>query len=225
MPLRHPRLVIFGALLTVGLASITSAAAAPIAGEKWRLTSSSGPGMQGQVADICLPKRTSATQGPPPPQQKSCTVTNMKRSGTKQTAHMRCDTNGQVMEGEMETLSLGPDHYQTTMHMTMAMGKVDMVSEYQKLEGSCDASVTAAPPAASPTAAMPSGAAGQASSGETPPWAKPGAMEAARAQARQRAEAESPSAAKEEPREEPKDEPKNDAKDKLKSKLRGLIGF
>ena len=116
----------------------------------------------------------------------------MKQSGAKQTAHMRCDTNGQVMEGDMETLSLGPDHYRTTMHMTMAMGKVDMVSEYQKLDGSCDASVTPAPPSGPPA-----GATGPAASTETPPWAKPGAMEAAKEDARKRAESEAPPAPKE----------------------------
>lgn len=208
MTLRHPRLALAGALLALGTASITAAATAPIAGEKWRLTSSTGEGMPGQAADICLPKRTSTTQGPPAPQQKSCTVTNMKQSGAKQTAHMRCDTNGQVMEGDMETLSLGPDHYRTTMHMTMAMGKVDMVSEYQKLDGSCDASVTPAPPSGPPA-----GATGPAASTETPPWAKPGAMEAAKEEARKRAESEASPA------------PKDDAKDKLKSRLKGLIGF
>jgi len=132
----------------------------------------------------------------------------MQHSGPKQTMHLRCDTNGQVMEGDMEAETLGPDHYRTTAHMTLAMGKVAMVSEYQKLEGSCDASESMTPPPGPPT-----GAAGPAASGETPPWAKPGAMEAKREEARQRAEAESPPAQK------------DDAKDKLKSKLKGLIGF
>jgi hypothetical protein len=208
MPPRHLRLALSGALFAFGLVSIVDAAA-PVAGEKWRMTSSSSMGMPGQSMEMCLPKRASANQAPPPPQQKSCTVSNVQHSGSKQTMHMRCDTNGQVMEGDMEQESLGPDHYRTTMHMNMAaMGKVDMVSEYQKLDGVCDASVTAA----MPTGARP-GAASAGASGETPPWAKPGSMDAAKAEARQRAEAEAAQA------------PKEESKDKVKSKLKGLIGF
>lgn len=209
MPPRHLRPALSGVLFASGLASIVASASTPAAGEKWRLTSSSSMGMPGQTTEICLPKRA-ATQGPPtPPQQKSCTVSGMQRSGAKQTMHMRCETNGQIMEGDMESESLGPDHYRTTMHVTMSMGKFDMVSEYQKLEGSCDASTPLAPTGA----AMPPGAMDQGASGETPPWAKPGAMDAARAQAKERAEAEAAQA------------PKDETKDKLKSKLKGLIGF
>jgi len=208
MPLRHPRLALSGALLSFGLVSIV-AAATPVAGEKWRMTSSSANGVPAQTYEMCLPKRESANQGPPAPQaQKNCKMTTTQRSATRQSMHMRCDTNGQVTESDIEMESLGPDHYRTTLHMPMAGSTVNVVTESQKIDGSCDASVPAAPSAAAQPRATGSG-----SSAETPPWEKPGAMEAEKEEARQRAEAESAPA------------PKEDAKDKIKSRLRGLIGF
>ena len=73
MPLRHSPLALTGALLAFGPASIGAAQARPVAGEKWRMSSSSGVGMPGQTFEMCLPRNTSTAEAeaPPAPEEDS----------------------------------------------------------------------------------------------------------------------------------------------------------
>ena len=145
MSTRTLRLAALGLSLAVLSPALFAAAPAPTTvpyepGEKWRMTTSmsmAGMTMPGTTIQLCQAK--GATEAPKTEDQKNCTYTDMHRSGNKQTGHMRCTKDGQVMEGDVEMESLGPDHYRTTMHMKMAQGAMDMVSEGQKIGGECDA--------------------------------------------------------------------------------------
>jgi hypothetical protein len=147
MSTRSIRLAALG--LSIAVLSPALLAAPPAAGsaspgyepgEKWRLTTSmsmAGMTMPGRTMEVCSPKGSG--EPPKPEDQKNCTVTDMHRSGNKQTAHMHCTTKGGDMDGDMEMESLGPDHYRMAMHMKMAQGSMDMNTEGQKLGGECDA--------------------------------------------------------------------------------------
>ncbi len=142
MSIRCIRLAALGLSIAV-LVPALSAAAAPAPyepGVKWRLTTSmqmAGMSMPGRAEEVCTAK--DATEPPKPSSNKDCTITDMRRSGNKQTAHMHCSTKGGEMDGDMEMENLGPDHYRMTMHMKMAQGAMDMTTEGQKLGGECDA--------------------------------------------------------------------------------------
>jgi hypothetical protein len=108
-------------------------------GEKWKITASmsmSGMTMPGQTSVVCAAK--GITQAPTSEQQKNCTISNVRHSGTKDLMHMRCVMDGKPMDAEMESERLGPDHFRTVMHMKTGQGNMDMISESQKIPGACD---------------------------------------------------------------------------------------
>jgi hypothetical protein len=121
-------------LLMVGLVSVAQAQSAT--GEKWRVTSSMeamGMSMPPRTSEIC---RQAGSDTPPVSDDKSCQVSDMKRSGNTLTFKMHC-TGRHAADGTMTMTYLGTDHYKGTMQMTADGQPVTMNYEGQKL-GSCD---------------------------------------------------------------------------------------
>jgi len=143
MILNRARLGALAASFALSLSGTALAAAAgadipPEPGEKWKVTTSMsmmGMTMPGMTSEICAPKNTDQA---PVEANKDCQILDRRRSGNKETLHMRC-TGKQKMEGTLELEYLAKDHYRGKMLAKMDEGEMTMNYEGQKLGGECDA--------------------------------------------------------------------------------------
>lgn len=133
--------------------SVFCAAAFSAPGEYWEVTTKMEmPGMPfampAMTHKVCIPKggekdpRQSAPNNPQQPEKnKDCEMTDIKMSGNKASWKVRCNQNGDIMNGSGESTA-NSDSYEGKMHMS---GKseghnVDMTQTYRgkRIGGSCD---------------------------------------------------------------------------------------
>ncbi len=121
-----------------------SANAAP--GEWWEITSKTEmPGMPfsmpATTTKVCVAKEAANDPRQSMQQDKDCKMTDLKTSGNKTTWKMRCDRDGEVMNGTGEYTSL-PDGYQGVTQLSGKSGgqPMNMTSHYRgkRLGTKCD---------------------------------------------------------------------------------------
>jgi hypothetical protein len=127
---------------TLVLACGTATAAQTVPGERWqhKMTMQMG-GMSMPVpgGEVCAPVGQAAQELAKP--DKNCTVSNVKQSGNRFSANVKC-TGKEAMEGTME-MTTGPDLMTGKMTVRSADGEMTMVTESRKL-GACQAVDTGA---------------------------------------------------------------------------------
>ena len=132
-------------LTIVGLACVASAFS-PLAlsapGEYWEVTTKMEiPGMPfampAQTVKVCIAK--GAEKHPPP--NKECEMTDVRVSGNKTFWKVRCNQNGEIMNGSGE-MSGNMDQSEGTMHLSGKSGgqNIEMTMKHQskRLGGACD---------------------------------------------------------------------------------------
>jgi hypothetical protein len=131
---RPVRLVMGASLATLALGN---AFAATVPGEKWKqniTVQMEGMSMPMPGGEICAPVGKAAAAVAKP--DKNCTVSNVKQSGNRFSADVKC-TGKDAMEGTID-MTTGADKMSGQMRMRTAEGEMTMVMESQKL-GSCQA--------------------------------------------------------------------------------------
>lgn len=127
--------------------SLFTAAAFATPGELWEITSKTEmPGMPfampGSTQQVCMSK--GSTNDPrQSSQDKSCKMTDIRTSGNKTTWKMRCNHDGEIMNGSGEQTTTR-NSFQGVTHLSGKSGgeNVDMTMRYsgKNLGKSCDAS-------------------------------------------------------------------------------------
>lgn len=116
-------------------------------GEWWEIYSKTEmPGMPYQIPEtktkVCVAKGT-ANDPRQTMKDPACKMTDVKTSGNKTTWKMRCDRNGDVMNGDGEFIGT-PDDYRGTTHLKGTSGghPIDMTSSYRgkRIGPICDTS-------------------------------------------------------------------------------------
>lgn len=129
-------------------ASLYSAAALAASGELWEITSKTEmPGMPfampATTQQVCLAKGEATDPHKSAPPDKDCQITDIKKSGNKTSWKIRCDRNGEVMNGSGE-ITTRADGYEGVTRLNGKSGghDIDMTSHFsgKKLGQSCDAS-------------------------------------------------------------------------------------
>jgi hypothetical protein len=118
------------------------AAAQTVPGERWQnkmTMQMGGMSMPLPGGEVCAPAGQAAQELAKP--DKNCTVSNMKQSGNKFSADVKC-TGKDAMEGSME-MTTGPDHMTGKMTVRTADGEMTMTTDSRKL-GACQAIDTGA---------------------------------------------------------------------------------
>ena len=122
-------------------------AQAPVPGEKWRQTMSmkmAGMSMPARTQEVCVPVGRANDAVSQANDNGRCEMTERTQSARGFTANMACGGKEPTV-GSIEVLTLGPDKNRSTMKMrpkgSPAGGAEEMVmiTEGQKLPGSCDA--------------------------------------------------------------------------------------
>ena len=136
------KLLIAGFACAVSTLS-TSAFSAP--GEYWEISSKMEmPGMPfampGSTVKVCIPKGAEKDPRQAAP-NKDCEMTDIKMSGNKSSWKMRCNMNGEVMNGTGE-MSGNAEQSEGTVHLNGKSGgqpvDVTMSHKSKRLGGACD---------------------------------------------------------------------------------------
>ena len=100
------------------------------------------PAMPPQSVKQCVPKKTKAEREEMLiPKDPACKTTDFKKSGSKTSFKLTCNSNGASMTGAGEVEQLGDDGYRGKMHMVMNQGKekMEMSQSFSgKKLGKCD---------------------------------------------------------------------------------------
>ena len=128
-------------VLTLACAAVL-AAGQTVPGERWQhkmTMQMGGMSMPMPAGEVCAPVGQAAQELAKP--DKNCTVSNVKQSGNRFSADVKC-VGKDAMEGSME-MTTGPDHMTGKMTVRSADGEMTMVTESRKL-GACQAVDTGA---------------------------------------------------------------------------------
>jgi hypothetical protein len=127
--------------------SACTAAAYAAPGEWWEISSKTEmPGMPfampATTVKVCVAKGAANAQRQTMQQDKTCKMTDIRTSGNKTSWKMRCDRDGEVMNGSGEITSM-PDNYHGVMRMKGTSGgtAVNMTTTYRgkRVGPACDA--------------------------------------------------------------------------------------
>ncbi len=93
-----------------------------------------GFSMPGQTTKVCMPK-AAWEQPPKPGKDDKCTLTDVKRTGSRMTWKVKCD-DGTTGDGDMTSSG---DSYSGTMNMRTQGQEMHMKMKGRKVGGDCDA--------------------------------------------------------------------------------------
>jgi hypothetical protein len=140
--MRYTTLIGVPICCTLALAGSAAVAASTVPGERWQQKTTmqmGGMSMPMSSVEFCAPVGQAAQELAKP--DKSCTLSNVKQSGNRFSADVKC-TGKDAMEGTME-MTTGPDRMTGRMVIRSADGEMTLFTESRRL-GTCQAVDTGA---------------------------------------------------------------------------------